>query len=182
MSNDIGVDDRLDAFYSDLGSVDLQPLWTQARNLLPATPKPDALPWLWQGETFARSPHERATSSRSSVAANGGCSRCRTQVSAGAVHDLDVVGRDPGPRCARERARASAQRVRDQVRARGQRSVDDGRRRRVRHASGRPRAHPRLDLPRPQQRRRRADDLVRRARPADHGRRSRRSSSRTIPI
>ena len=82
MSNDIGVDDRLDAFYSDLGSVDLQPLWTQARNLLPATPKPEALPWLWQGETLRRSPHERATSSRSSVAANGGCSPCRTQVSA----------------------------------------------------------------------------------------------------
>ena len=40
MSNDIGVDDRLDAFYSDLGSVDLQPLWTQTRNLLPTTPKP----------------------------------------------------------------------------------------------------------------------------------------------
>ena len=52
MSNDIGVDDRLDAFYSDLGSVDLQPLWTQVRNLLPATPKPEALPWLWQGETL----------------------------------------------------------------------------------------------------------------------------------
>ena len=42
MSNDIGVDDRLDAFYSDLGSVDLQPLWTQTRWVLPTTPKPAA--------------------------------------------------------------------------------------------------------------------------------------------
>ncbi len=52
MSNDIGVDDRLNVFYSDLGSVDLQPLWTQTRNLLPTTPKPAVLPWLWQGETL----------------------------------------------------------------------------------------------------------------------------------
>ncbi len=182
MSNDIGVDDRLDAFYSDLGSVDLQPLWTQVRNLLPATPKPEALPWLWQGETLralaapsARPHHDRAW--RRTAGARPVEPRSRRR----AVRDVDVVGRDPGPRCARERSRASAQRVRDQVRARGQRSVDDGRRRRVPHASRRPRAHPRLDLPRPHERRRRTDDLVRRPRPADHRRRSTPASSRTIP-
>ena len=49
MSND---DSRLDEFYADLGSVDLQPLWTQVKNLLPATPAPSAVPWLWEGETL----------------------------------------------------------------------------------------------------------------------------------
>ena len=52
MSNDIDIDDRLDAFYADLGAVDLQPLWTQTRNLLTDTPRPAAVPWLWQGETL----------------------------------------------------------------------------------------------------------------------------------
>ncbi|HTN81566.1 MAG TPA: hypothetical protein VMK16_17980, partial [Acidimicrobiales bacterium] len=46
------IDTRLDAFYADLGSVDLQPLWTQVKNLLPSTPAPAAVPWLWQGETL----------------------------------------------------------------------------------------------------------------------------------
>jgi gentisate 1,2-dioxygenase len=52
MSNDIRVGDRLEEFYADLGSVDLQPLWTQVRNLLPASPAPAAVPWLWQGEVL----------------------------------------------------------------------------------------------------------------------------------
>ncbi len=46
------VDARLDAFYADLASVDLQPLWTQTKSLMPAAPEPAAQPWLWQGETL----------------------------------------------------------------------------------------------------------------------------------
>ena len=117
----------------------------------------------------ARSPHERATSSRSSVAASGGCSPSRTLASParpsrrstlwGAIQALGAHESAPAHRHTP---------VRDQVRARGQRRLDDGRRRRLPHASRRPRAHPGMDVPRPHQRRRRADDLVRRARPADH--------------
>lgn len=46
------LQDRLDSFYADLASVDLQPLWTQTKNLLPAFPAPIAIPWLWQGATL----------------------------------------------------------------------------------------------------------------------------------
>jgi gentisate 1,2-dioxygenase len=46
------IDARLDAFYADLESVDLQPLWTQTKQLMPAVPAPAALPWLWQGATL----------------------------------------------------------------------------------------------------------------------------------
>jgi gentisate 1,2-dioxygenase len=43
---------RLTSFYDDLASVDLQPLWTQTRSLMPGTPTPAALPWLWSGSTL----------------------------------------------------------------------------------------------------------------------------------
>ena len=49
---DNGNTHELSAFYDDLESVDLQPLWTQARALLPSTPMPAAVPWLWQGDTL----------------------------------------------------------------------------------------------------------------------------------
>jgi len=39
----------LESFYRDLAVVDLQPLWTQAKELMPAQPAPRAQPWLWQG-------------------------------------------------------------------------------------------------------------------------------------
>jgi gentisate 1,2-dioxygenase len=46
------TDTRLDAFYADLESVDLQPLWTQTKQLMPMFPAPAAVPWLWQGTTL----------------------------------------------------------------------------------------------------------------------------------
>ncbi|WP_041992814.1 cupin domain-containing protein [Streptomyces sp. AcH 505] len=43
---------RLAAFYSDLASVDLYPLWTITRDLLPPTPRPRAVPWLWNAQVL----------------------------------------------------------------------------------------------------------------------------------
>lgn len=40
---------QLEAFYAELASVDLQPLWTQTRSLMPGVPAPAAVPWLWSG-------------------------------------------------------------------------------------------------------------------------------------
>jgi gentisate 1,2-dioxygenase len=40
----------LDAFYADVAAEDLQPLWTQTRNLMTAHPVPATLPWLWRWE------------------------------------------------------------------------------------------------------------------------------------
>jgi gentisate 1,2-dioxygenase len=54
-----GIDTRLDAFYADLEAVDLQPLWTQTKQLMPPSPAPAAVPWLWQGVTL-RALAERA--------------------------------------------------------------------------------------------------------------------------
>lgn len=42
----------LASFYDDLASVDLQPLWTQTRSLMPGAPAPTALPWLWSGSVL----------------------------------------------------------------------------------------------------------------------------------
>ena len=42
----------LDDFYGDLESVDLQPLWTQTKQLMPAVPAPAARPWLWKGSVL----------------------------------------------------------------------------------------------------------------------------------
>ena len=52
MSDQPGFEAKLDAFYADLSTVDLQPLWTQTKTLMPAFPAPVARPWLWQGETL----------------------------------------------------------------------------------------------------------------------------------
>ncbi|HKV56686.1 MAG TPA: cupin domain-containing protein [Ktedonobacteraceae bacterium] len=38
----------LNAFYADVAAEDLQPLWTQTRNLMTAHPVPASLPWLWR--------------------------------------------------------------------------------------------------------------------------------------
>ena len=81
MSNDIGVDDRLDAFYSDLGSVDLQPLWTQTRNLLPRLRSLPRCRGCGKARRCVRSPREPATSSRSSVAVSAVCSPSPTLAS-----------------------------------------------------------------------------------------------------
>ncbi|HLZ58951.1 MAG TPA: cupin domain-containing protein [Ktedonosporobacter sp.] len=48
METDVQV--ALDKFYADVADYDLQPLWTQTRNLMPSHPKPEALPWLWSWE------------------------------------------------------------------------------------------------------------------------------------
>jgi gentisate 1,2-dioxygenase len=39
---------ELDRFYADVAALDLQPLWTQTRNLMPDEPRPAARPWLWR--------------------------------------------------------------------------------------------------------------------------------------
>lgn len=39
---------ELVGLYDDLGGYDLAPLWTQAGDLMPFTPKPAALPWQWE--------------------------------------------------------------------------------------------------------------------------------------
>jgi gentisate 1,2-dioxygenase len=41
------TDTELEALYRDLAAVDLRPLWTITDQLLPPTPQPKALPWLW---------------------------------------------------------------------------------------------------------------------------------------
>lgn len=40
-------EDQLASLYRDLAAVDLHPLWTITRNLLPPTPRPRSVPWLW---------------------------------------------------------------------------------------------------------------------------------------
>lgn len=49
----------LDAFYRDLTTFDLQPLWTQSEKLMPTEPGPQAQPWLWKWKTL-KSMAERA--------------------------------------------------------------------------------------------------------------------------
>jgi gentisate 1,2-dioxygenase len=43
---------QLAALYADLAGAHLHPLWKIARDLLPATPRPRAVPWLWPGRTM----------------------------------------------------------------------------------------------------------------------------------
>jgi len=38
----------LETFYADVAALDLQPLWTQTRNLMPDEPRPAVKPWLWK--------------------------------------------------------------------------------------------------------------------------------------
>ena len=42
----------LDRFYGRLGEEGLQPLWTQETDLMPASPNPAAVPWLWRWDTL----------------------------------------------------------------------------------------------------------------------------------
>src|SRR5689334_3746052 len=48
------IDTALASFYSAVEAKDLQPLWTQVRDLMPAHPKPATLPWLWRWETLLK--------------------------------------------------------------------------------------------------------------------------------
>ena len=45
---------ELDRFYADVAALDLQPLWTQTRNLMPGEPTPATRPWLWKWQTVRR--------------------------------------------------------------------------------------------------------------------------------
>jgi gentisate 1,2-dioxygenase len=46
------TDTELEALYRDLAAVDLRPLWTITDRLLPPTPQPKAVPWLWSAATM----------------------------------------------------------------------------------------------------------------------------------
>jgi gentisate 1,2-dioxygenase len=52
MTIEHSVEAELVRFYRDLDQVDLAPLWTITDQLLPPTPKPKALPWLWRAEVY----------------------------------------------------------------------------------------------------------------------------------
>ncbi|MFC4029934.1 cupin domain-containing protein [Streptomyces polygonati] len=43
----LAEDSQLASFYADLAAVDLHPLWTITRDLLPPSPRPRSVPWLW---------------------------------------------------------------------------------------------------------------------------------------
>lgn len=42
------ITDTTDRLYSDMQSHHLMPLWTLEKDILPWSPKPKALPWLWK--------------------------------------------------------------------------------------------------------------------------------------
>lgn len=46
------TDAELDGFYTDLAAAHLHPLWTITQELLTPTPRPKAIPWLWQAKTL----------------------------------------------------------------------------------------------------------------------------------
>lgn len=48
----VETDQALDAFYHDVDAAGMAPLWTITDQLLPATPKPRAVPWLWPASTY----------------------------------------------------------------------------------------------------------------------------------
>jgi len=50
---DIETQQELATLYSDLAANDLQPLWTQAKELVPFIPKPATLPWLWRWQRLS---------------------------------------------------------------------------------------------------------------------------------
>jgi gentisate 1,2-dioxygenase len=53
------IGERLEELYGDMADVHMQPLWTQTADLMPRTPKPAAVPWLWRWSTM-RAIAERA--------------------------------------------------------------------------------------------------------------------------
>ena len=46
------VGEQLEELYLDLAREHLQPLWTQERDLVPWSPKPAAVPWLWRWKSL----------------------------------------------------------------------------------------------------------------------------------
>jgi gentisate 1,2-dioxygenase len=47
-------DQELAVFYDDVASHDLQPLWTQVRDLMPTSPRPSTRPHIWRWATMRR--------------------------------------------------------------------------------------------------------------------------------
>ena len=141
-ATEFGDEAELEALYRDLAAVDLRPLWTITEQLLTPTPRPKAMPWLWSAATMkplARRaiqlvPVERGGERRVLSPAEPGPGRH-------ALRGGHAVGRAAVPRPAGGRAGAPAHAGRDPVRARGRGRLDDGRRRRLRHAPRRPGAH-----------------------------------------
>ena len=54
MATDVRIESELEQFYAELTQHNLQPLWTQAKDLMSKHPKPEAVPWLWRWETLRR--------------------------------------------------------------------------------------------------------------------------------
>lgn len=48
------VEQRLADLYADMGRHDIQSLWDQAPDLMPPSPRPRAVPWLWPWKTVLR--------------------------------------------------------------------------------------------------------------------------------
>jgi gentisate 1,2-dioxygenase len=42
------IGEQLEELYADMTDFNVQPLWTQTADLIPRTPKPHAVPWLWR--------------------------------------------------------------------------------------------------------------------------------------
>lgn len=53
-STGLNLEEAVKNLYSDLAANDLQPLWTQAKEIVPLQPKPATLPWQWRWETLLR--------------------------------------------------------------------------------------------------------------------------------
>jgi gentisate 1,2-dioxygenase len=49
-----GPAQRLAELYADMAEANIQPLWTQAAGLMPVTPSPRAIPWLWRWDAVLR--------------------------------------------------------------------------------------------------------------------------------
>ena len=137
---------------------------------MPDVPIPSTLPWLWKWDTvlpLAKRAGEIITIER------GGDRRVLALANPG-LHGLPFTSTTlwgalqylgPGENAPAHRHTPSA--IRFVMSGSGR--LHDGRRRRVRHGGGRPDPHAELEVARPQQPRRRADGVVRRARPAAHG-------------
>ena len=152
-AQEFGDDAELEALYRDLAAVDLQPLWTITEQLLTPTPQPAAVPWLWSAAHHAAAgpPGDPAGPGRARRRA-AGAQPAEPRARRPAVRRRHAVGRDTVPRPARDRSGAPAHPRRDPLRARGRGRLDDGQRRRLRHAPRRPGPHPVDELARPHQR------------------------------
>ena len=159
-----------DEFCGALAAHDLQALWSLQRKIMPDVPLPSTQPWLWKWDTvfpLAKRAGEIITIERGGdrrvlALANPGLNGLPFTSTTlwGAVQYLGPGESAPA---------APSHAVRDPVRDDRLERLHDGRRRRLRDGGRRPDPDPELEVARPQQLRRRADGLVRRARPAADG-------------